>query len=279
MAYLAATKAGRRIYVNRALTDADVVIPVGRLGYDPIMGYRGPWSVIFPELSERAAIDAHRGQFRDLALELEVARASASLDESFEVSWLLGCQFHIGVVPGSSGLVTVIGGKETAVREQGIASVDSCWTLDAKSHHELVVVGIGGPGMPPTIDDLAEGLATACRLVQHGGKIVVLSRVRGPVGPSLRSLIDADDPKKRAAAIRGHEGDDDYLAARRVAQALAWADVFVLSGLPPEQIDELSLVALENPEQARRLVSKSGSCSFVSRAELTRASVREDDEN
>ncbi len=279
LAYLAATKEGRRIYLNRALSDADVVIPVGRLGYDPIMGYRGPWSVIFPELSERAAIDAYRGQSRDLAREPKLARARASLDESFEVSWLLGCQFHMGVVPGSSGPVTVVAGKESVVRERGIAAVDSSWTLEADSRAELVVVGIGGPGMAATIDDLAEGLATACRLVQHGGKIVVLSRVQAVAGPALRSLIDADDPKKRADALRGHEGDDDYLAARKVAQALAWADVFVLSGLAPDLVDELSLVALENPEQARRLVAKSGSCTFVNHAELTRASVRADDEN
>jgi lactate racemase len=276
LAYLAATKEGRRIYLNRALTDADVVVPVGRLGFDPIMGYRGPWSVIFPDLSERATIDAHRGRVRDLAVEPVAARASASLDESFEVSWLLGCQFHVGVVPGSSGLVTVVAGQVNAVRERGIASVDSSWTLEADSRAELVVAGIGGPGLPATIDDLAAGLATACRLVQHGGKIVVLSRVQGAVGPAMRSLIDADDPQKRAAALRGHEGDDDYLAARKVAQALAWADVFVLSELGPELVEDLSLIALEHPEQARRLVAKSGSCSFVSQAELTRASVLED---
>lgn len=45
------------------------------------------------------------------------------------------------------------------------------------------MVGIGGPGMAATIDDLAAGLATACRLVQHGGKIVVLSRVQAVAGP------------------------------------------------------------------------------------------------
>ena len=79
---------------------------------------------------------------------------------------------------------------------------------------ELVVAGIGGPGIPATIDDLALGLATACQLVQHGGKIVVLSRVRGDIGPAVRSLVDIEDPKRRAAALRGHEADDDYVAAR-----------------------------------------------------------------
>src|SRR5262249_27202743 len=35
IAYLAATEQGRRIYLNRHLTDADCVVAVGRLGYDP----------------------------------------------------------------------------------------------------------------------------------------------------------------------------------------------------------------------------------------------------
>jgi len=47
-AYLATTRSGRRIYLNRHLTDADVVVPVARLGYDPVVGYRGPWSLLFP---------------------------------------------------------------------------------------------------------------------------------------------------------------------------------------------------------------------------------------
>src|SRR5271170_1140540 len=42
LAYLATTKQGRRVYLNRLLTDADLVVPVGRLGFDSLMGYRGP---------------------------------------------------------------------------------------------------------------------------------------------------------------------------------------------------------------------------------------------
>jgi hypothetical protein len=279
LAYLATTKKGRRIYMNRLLTDADVVIPVGRLGYHPILGYRGPWSVLFPDLSDRETIEALRLQLRGQTTEPAPERARASLDESFEVSWLLGSQFQVGVVPGARGLVAVVAGRENSVREHGISSLDRHWKLDATSRAELVVVGIGRSGVRATIDDLAEGLATACRLVQHGGKIVALSRASGSVGPSLRRLVETDDLKARAAAFRGHEADDDFLVARRFMQAQAWADVFVLSGLASEIIEDLSLIALENPEQARRLVGKSGSCSFVSQAELTRAGVMEEDES
>ncbi len=155
LAYLAATKQGRRIYLNRSLTDADVVIPVARLGFDPIMGYRGPWSVLFPELSERATIDTHRARFRDEPENLKAARANVSLDESSEVSWLLGSQFHIGLLPGCSGLASVIAGRESVVRTQGIAEVNAAWRFTPPTRAELVVVGIGRAGYPGTIDDLA----------------------------------------------------------------------------------------------------------------------------
>ena len=125
--------------------------------------------------------------------------------------------------------------------------MDPYWKLEADSRAELVVVGIGGQGMPRPSTTSPRAWRRACRLVQHGGKIVVLSRAQGSIGPALQSLIAADDPKQRAAALRGHEGDDDYLAARRLARALAWADVFVLSGLDADVLDDLSVVALENP--------------------------------
>jgi lactate racemase len=278
LAYLAATKEGRRIYLNRILTDADVVIPVGRLGYDPILGHRGPWSVLFPELSERETIDAYRGRLPTEAEGHIGARARANLDESFEVSWLLGSQFHLGVVPGFAGPAAFVAGRENAVRERGIAALDRYWKLESDSRAELVVVGIGSPGTITSIDDLAEGVARACAMVQHGGKIVALSRAEGSIGPALQRLIAAEDPKHRAAALRGHEGDDDFIAAHRLARALAWADIFVLSGLDKDVLDDLSVVALDNPEQARRLVAKSGSCSFVSQAERTWALVSSENE-
>ena len=45
--------------------------------------------------------------------------------------------------------------------------------------------------------------------------------------------------------------------------------------LSSDVLDDLSMVALENPEQARRLVAMSGSCSFVSQAERTLAGPAE----
>lgn len=279
LVYLATTKDGRRVYLNRAGTDADVVIAIGRVAFDPLIGYRGPWSVLFPGLSDHETIAAQGGRWKGAALDVPPARARAGFDESLEVSWLLGSRFHIGLIPGASGIAQVVAGQDSFVREEAIAIMDRLWQMEARSRAELVVVGIGGPGNETTLDDLAQGLANATRLVQNGGKIVVLSRATGRMGPALRRLVDVDDPRNGVAALRGHEGDDDYLIARRLAHALAVADVFLHSRLERDVVESLSLAALERPEQARRLAERSSSCVFLNRAELARASVRAEDED
>ncbi len=273
LAYLATTKVGRRIYLNRNLTDAEVVIPVGRLGYDPVLGYRGAWSVIFPGLSDRQTNAWYRERLVDDPPDLLTPRAR--LDEAFEVSWLLGAQFHVGLVPGGSGLAEAVAGLAAPAREQGIRAVNERWSFRAPARGECVVAGIGGPGEVPGIDSLVEGLVSASRLVHHGGKIVAFCRASGPIGPSLERLIKSGEVRSGAAALHGHEADIDSVTGRRLAQVLAWADVFLYSQLDRQVVEDLGMIPLDHVDDGRRLAARSSSCLLLSRAELTRATVRE----
>ena len=273
LAYLASTREGRRVYLNRRLTDADVVIPVGRLGYDPVLGYRGPWSVVFPGLSNEETRASYRRRLRE---DLSAPSVSSTvLDEVFEVNWLLGAPFHLGLVPGVTGLAGVVAGGAEQVRDRGIGMLDRLWSFQASERAEVVVAGIGRPGQPTGIEELVEGLVTASRLVSQGGKIIALSQAQGPIGPGMRRLIDAGDPRRAPAALKGHEGDVDSVAARRLAGVLAWADVFLLSRLEGDLVEDLSMVPLDRAEDARRLAARSHSCILISQAELTRASASE----
>ncbi len=274
LAYLATTTGERRVYLNRLLTDADFVLPVGRLAFDPVFGYRGPWSAIYPELSDTDTRRSYQAAATDAVADREHPRPL--LKESAEVGWLLGCHFQLGLVPGVSGLVGAVAGLGTAVMDQGARGVEDAWVVRAGSRAELVIAGIGLPGQATHIDDLARGLATATGLVRRGGKIVLLSRAGGEPGPALRRLIAADDPRVGPAALRGHESDPDYAAARQLALTLAWADVYVLSALSSDDVEGLSMIPLDRPEEARRLVAVSGSCLLVSQADLARAVVADD---
>jgi len=275
LAYLATTKVGHRVYLNRHLTDADMVLPVGLVGFDPILGYRGPASLLFPGMTDRDTIAAHRSRLRTDDDVPHEKWARANLDESCEVSWLLGSQLHVGIVPAARGFVELIAGRDSSVREQGTASLEEHWTFRPESRAEIVVAGVGGTGAQTSLEALADALAAATRLVQHGGKIVVLSRATGPVGPALRCLIDAGDAERGSSLLRGHEKDDDFHFASRIARAVSWADVFLHSRLPRDLVEELSMVPIEKPEQARRLVAQAHSASFLSFADRTRVEVQD----
>lgn len=276
IAYLSTSSAGRRVYLNRMLTDADLVVPVGLLGPDPVLGHRGPWGVIYPGLGDAEAARA----FRALATGEPPARGEErpALAESGEVSWLLGSQFHVGIVPGAAGVAGVVAGHEAAVRAEGIAAVDSAWTFRAEDRADLVVAGIGAPGRPTTLDDLARGLASASKVVRRGGKVVALSRADGSIGPAMGRLIAADDPRSGPSALRGAEGEPDYPAARLLAGALAWADIYLASALPESEVDDLAMVPLARPEEARRLVAASPSTLFLDQADRTFAEVADEDD-
>lgn len=269
IAYLASTTHGRRVYLNRRLTDADFVLPVGRLAYNQVLGYSGPWGLLFPRLSD----DETRRTFRARATEKRADRAdpTQALDESLEASWLLGCQLQLGILPGLGGILGAFAGLTSAVVAQGSQALDKAWSFEAESRAEVVVAGVGQPGAPAGIEDLAEGLANAARLVQRGGKIVLLSRCKGEPGPSLQRLIAANDPRNGATALRGHESDPDFAAARQIARAVAWADVYLLSALRSDVAEDLSMIALDRPEECRRLVAGASSCTVVSHADRTSA--------
>jgi lactate racemase len=275
LAYLATTKEGRRIYLNRHVTDADVVIPVGRLGYDPILGYRGPWGTIFPGLSDQQTRASYRQKLADDTPEQLIPRPE--FDEAFEVSWLLGTQFHLGLLPGRSGLAEAWGGLADRVRDSAIGAIDRLWSFRPPTRAECVVAGIGSPHVPTGIDELVEGLVTASRLVTHGGKIVALSRTQGIIGPSLQRLTEAGDPKNALAALRGHDADPDSVAGRRLARVLSWADVYLYSGIDRQTVEDLSMVPIDHLDDARRLLARSSSCILLSHADLTRGTVVEEE--
>jgi hypothetical protein len=82
-----------------------------------------------------------------------------------------------------------------------------------------------------------------------------------------------DSPREGLRALRGLEGEPDYLAASRLAESLAWADLYLLSDLDRDTVDDLSIVPLDRPEEASRLAALSESYTVLSQGDRTHATV------
>src|SRR5262249_4346818 len=84
LSYLATTKGGRRLYLNRSLVDADQAIILCGREYDPLLGLTGPASAVYPALADAEA----RAGARDRLL-------AGTPGEAEEVAWLLGTPFVV----------------------------------------------------------------------------------------------------------------------------------------------------------------------------------------
>lgn len=263
LAYLATTEGGRRIYLNREVVEADFVLPLGLLAVDPALGIGGPWGTIFPGLGDVEA--------RTHVAGAGSSRPGSALDVSTEVGWLLGNQFQVAVVPGASGIMEVLAGSGESVLKMGREHIDSSWTLRVDRRSEVVLVGVG---TEPSLDSLWRAFATGASLVRRGGKVVALSSSTGPLGPAASRLSGAERPGP--SSLKGAEREADYPAALALAESLAWADLYLFSALDPDVVEDLGIIPLSQPGEARRLVQAGGEVTLVNRAELTRVEVAED---
>ena len=275
IAYLATTEEGQRVYLNRALVDADFVLPIGTLGFDRALGHSGPWSALYPGLSDRETLTRFQGL---TAVDPGASGddSSPGLAESSEVGWLIGCQLQVGVLPGAGGLV--LAGLESVVREQGVAAVDRALTFEVSERADVVIVGVGDPGPFATMDDLGAAFESATKLVRHGGKIVALAHLDGPLGPAVRRLVGVENPKAAPNRLRGHEAAPDYRAARQLAATLAWADVYLYSRLDSDLVEDLAIIPLGRATEAKKLANSAASLIVINQAARTHCRVADEAE-
>jgi nickel-dependent lactate racemase len=116
LAYLAATQAGEPILLNRAIVDADVVLPIGGIQSPAAPGYYGIHGAVYPAFSDQRTLR----RFRSPASLDGRGRAKRKPGQVVdEVGWLLGVTLAVQLVPGPGDAVLhVVAGQIDAVRRR-----------------------------------------------------------------------------------------------------------------------------------------------------------------
>lgn len=271
LSYLASTKAGRRVYLNRSLVDADQLIVVGHFCYDPMLGYGGGLGDLFPALSD----DATRAEFgAKLSEAVPGAKARPVWHEINEIGWLLGMPFLLQVVEGQGDdVVQVLAGLAEPVMREGQRLLDQQWRVTVDQAPELVVATITGDPERQRFEDVTTALATAARIVRLGGRIVVLCRVGGDLGPSIPHFRQAETPAQALAAVRLQKLPD-AINAWQLATAAQHAQLYLLSNIPQDVAEELFVTPLDHANQVQRLISEAASVVVLPDAHRTMAVLK-----
>jgi lactate racemase len=263
LAYLAADKAGDPILINRALHEADVVLPVGRLRGEQSAGYFDIHGVIYPTFSDTKTLQRFRGPG---ALNGHGARRRELVADVDQVAWLLGITLTVQLVPAAGEQVLqVLAGRSESVRRQGKAQYHAAWDCPIKRRADLVVASIeGGPGQQ-TWDNFGRALRVAECFVEEGGAIAVCSELSAPPGPAMQHLAGESS---REAALRhlAKKRPVDALAAAQLVRTLDRSKVYLLSRLDASVVEDLEMVPIGKAEELARLVRKHPSCILLSNA-------------
>lgn len=253
LAYLANTDAGRRVYLNKLVVDADQLIILGRARYDPSLEYSGGLSDLFPALSDEAT----RTEFLLKPTEaLQGKRAWPVRQEVDEVGWLLGMPFLVQVLEGTGDdVVAVVAGSAAAVGLAMRAKLKGQDRVAVRRTADLVIATLNGDPRRQIFAEVSQAFANANRIVAPGGRIVVLSRSQGELGPGSTYYRQAENPIQALALVRKHK-TPDMVSWWHVTLAASRASLYLLGGWPSEVVEELFMVPLDHPGQVQKLIDE-----------------------
>lgn len=268
--YLASTAAGERLYLSRELLDADLVVTIGSLGYDPLLGYRGTSSAFYPGLSDAEAIRRLHGQGHD-ELTPDDPRPLRQLVD--EVAWLLGVQYSIQVVPAEgSGVAAVISGQAESVLQRGKQLLSDHWQLRLRQRPELVIAAVEADASGHGWEQVGAALELARQVVTRDGRVLLLTDLDVEPGEGVRMIAECRSPRDALKPIR-EQAPPDLLTATRIAKGIDWANVYLLSRLDPQLVEDLCMIPLESAAEAARLVEGDEPCAIIGGAQHTSAQV------
>lgn len=252
LSYLAQTKDGRRIYINRTVVDSDQVIVLSGRGYDPLMGRSGAETSVYPNLAD---VETSKGLVSRVSPQSVPSDAWPMAEEASEVSWLLGSPFFVQVIQGpADSVIEVVAGFKDAIVD-GSHSHDRQWKANIAEPVETAIATLSGdPGLHD-FAALARAAATAARCVRPGGRVIVLCEADPDLGMAVDLIRQCDEPPE-AARLIFQKKPPDATAALQWAWAAERAKLFIYSEVRPTTIEEMFATPLTGPNEVQRMLDE-----------------------
>jgi nickel-dependent lactate racemase len=241
------TKRHGPLLVNRAIFDADVILPVGCARLDAY----GVYGSLFPRFSSAEAAARFRAPSEQdsPAARVELTR------ETDEAGWLIGAPLVLEVVPGENETAAhVIAGEPHAVTERAQQLCRERWAFSSEQRASLVIAAVTGGAQAQTWNNVGRALAAAERLVVDDGAVAICSNLDQPPGESLGRLIGTSDLAATERRLLRDHAEDSW-PAWQLARALQRGPVYFLSQLDAETVEDMGLAPMADVADLARLAS------------------------
>ncbi|TWT98652.1 lactate racemase domain-containing protein [Stieleria varia] len=276
--YLGADGDAEPIYLNRAVIDADFVLPVHAIRADDVELKRD-LTGIFPSLADSATVSRFLNADRGFDQPLAVGKMSA------ETRWLLGVQLVLGVTANAKGLVgNVFAGTPDAIGGQVTSRVNEPDSVPPKA--ELVVASLDGESRQQTWANAIRAAHAALRFVADGGTIVIWTDIEEPpTGRLTRVDSDMDESESAMQAEESDDDEDDTEAkdgfppshqnnawARVLQRIMQEHRVLVRTRLDPTVLESMGVGVIQSPAELEKLSQSFPTCGVLRAAQFAGAS-------
>lgn len=271
LAYLGTTPAGKRIYLNRTLVEADFVVVLTKRRYDPIYGVSGGASAIYPILSDPEAMLETVGKFRTRP---PGEKQAAVVETAEDIAWMLGMPFFIQVIEGPRGAIQelLVGPPDSL--DEGVERLAALRRRLLTVQPDLVVCAVSGDPAATSFGELALALACGARVVEFGGKVVLLSTAAPILDEGADIVRHAEEPDLVPLILKKRK-PDDWPYAQLWVQAASRAKIFFSAAWGDDAIEEFFAVPIRNAAEVQRLVDASLRPLIVPDAHLTMLELEE----
>ncbi len=265
MGYLAAAHGAEPIYIDRALLEADVVLPITCARDPKAWAYAGLYGIV-PWFTDTQTQQRWRLEY---AKEVR-GDSEKRLRAAKEVAWLLGIQPVLAVVTGPKGNVDsfFFGNAETV--ERSIESAMAPRSITPTAHLvDLVVCSIDGDHDQQTWDNVARILDMAENFLRPSGTVVIASELREKPGPVFRWLSSIEEPEKTERHLL-NSSHPQVLAAIEIYRSLSKHSVYLMSEISREKLEAFGIGAIADIAEIEHLITTHATTLVISGAQHRR---------
>jgi len=262
LSFLANTRSGRPVYLNRLVTDSDMVVSIGQHLGPEAWTYRGVFGGIYPTFSDTETQQRYRNAH---LIDTDDEAFAKSQQEIELVGWQSGLQVTVRVVPGPSGKAAIVAGETRAVTRRAAEIWNAAWQCRFEERADLVVAALSGP-TNQTWQQVGRALAAALAVVEEGGAIALCTELAEPPGKAIEALQKIEDRDTAVAEIRKARPLDAF-PALLLDRAQRRARVYLLSDLEPSVVEELGMARIEHAHEVARLAERRRSCIILCHAQ------------
>ena len=217
VAYLTTTKAGRRVYLNRTLVEAEFVVVLSGRRFDPATGYTGAECSLFPALSNAET----RTEFEHKPPSPEALR-----NEAATVAWHLGTPVFVQAIEGPGDTVAEVVAGLPGSSAVGVERQNARWKGTVDGPADLVLVTATGGRVGAS--ELRHAVALGLNGLRADGRFVLLT----------------DAPADAAVGLEKAWADSDL-----------GPYVYVAAGWDDEGIENLTATRLSSANELQRLIN------------------------